>query len=1021
MVAQSTVSGNLASSTAPLRIGGNSIYGEYFSGLIDEVRVYNVALTQGQVQSDMNTAVGNTATVDNPPTAPGTLNAVAGPDTVDLSWAAATDDRGTVTYQVHRSTTAGFTPSAATRVATVNGLTYSDSGMVQGQYYYRIVAVDSAGQMGPASNEVAARTSAQLFPPVTGSPSGQVVSNEFQLGSPDSFKFKIKACLSGIPVRICNETPYYRITTDAPYAPTDTGTGLGDPQVPSLSAVVARPSGGAVTAKFFLLNSLGQPVGSVPLVQRTVPGRERVSIEVPEGVVQAGQTYSWQAQTCIQEICSSKSEPETFTVDPVEGEDNTAPSTQSVVLAQDHLYLKSGKSNPTGCGGAPCALTDASAITVDGTVGNATVTALAINLSDIPDGSMIDGALLSLGSATCEEGACPADATVSLRPLSGSVTSETKASELAGMALTATYQATLANPQLEVGDDAYAWFLVETSRAGRMTFGAPGANAPMSVKISYVPSGPPTPVLNLVAVPGDGSATVSWGLPESNGSMSVLEAYDVEVLDAAGTVVDSEATEDATLGIDGLTNDATYTVRVRASTRFGESAWSTTTVTPKAPPGCGAATYADEIENYYKAQDAVLEGQAPDVWSASGMTPNSRVAGAVSVLNTPLTREFQSLADAGITRSDSGVTLKNVVVSPWPDGKVHVSATVERTWKETISVPSSGAASVKSQDDAGTPGQVEPRGSSANVTYTFDPCKRLDVLIETSDQNEDSSDYIDAGTGSSVGDGADVLGKYFGVSSGASLAAAAPAPRVKSTSWAAAAPCYRRWTGYKISSKVSKGLAKGMQLEVVGGSRWVVCDPRLDSHEWDVDQIGAVTTLYTNSSFRNPKVKKNGELVADKAAKKSNDYIRKWSNVEVTTTPCFQVKQTQVQAGAEVGVGGEFGDVIALSVSGAVSATIAASATKDCEPTAQALGRVGGSNSSVAFRTSMWGPNHSAIATCLTAAGQWCDVTRYRQSTTGTFNFAKSKGVDAHLKLSPTTPWLDYAYRCDTLYKTCFA
>ena len=36
--------GSMASSSNPLRIGGNSIWGEYFSGLIDEVRVYNRAL-----------------------------------------------------------------------------------------------------------------------------------------------------------------------------------------------------------------------------------------------------------------------------------------------------------------------------------------------------------------------------------------------------------------------------------------------------------------------------------------------------------------------------------------------------------------------------------------------------------------------------------------------------------------------------------------------------------------------------------------------------------------------------------------------------------------------------------------------------------------------------------------------------------------------------------------------------------------------------------------------------------------
>ena len=34
-----------ATSTNPLEIGGDSIFGQYFAGIIDEVRVYNVALT----------------------------------------------------------------------------------------------------------------------------------------------------------------------------------------------------------------------------------------------------------------------------------------------------------------------------------------------------------------------------------------------------------------------------------------------------------------------------------------------------------------------------------------------------------------------------------------------------------------------------------------------------------------------------------------------------------------------------------------------------------------------------------------------------------------------------------------------------------------------------------------------------------------------------------------------------------------------------------------------------------------
>ena len=40
-----------------LRIGGNNIWGEWFSGLIDEVRIYERALTAAEIQTDSTRAV----------------------------------------------------------------------------------------------------------------------------------------------------------------------------------------------------------------------------------------------------------------------------------------------------------------------------------------------------------------------------------------------------------------------------------------------------------------------------------------------------------------------------------------------------------------------------------------------------------------------------------------------------------------------------------------------------------------------------------------------------------------------------------------------------------------------------------------------------------------------------------------------------------------------------------------------------------------------------------------------------
>jgi len=48
----------LTISTGPLSIGGTAAYGEYFQGTIDEVRVYNRALSASELQADMNTPLG---------------------------------------------------------------------------------------------------------------------------------------------------------------------------------------------------------------------------------------------------------------------------------------------------------------------------------------------------------------------------------------------------------------------------------------------------------------------------------------------------------------------------------------------------------------------------------------------------------------------------------------------------------------------------------------------------------------------------------------------------------------------------------------------------------------------------------------------------------------------------------------------------------------------------------------------------------------------------------------------------
>jgi hypothetical protein len=53
--------GSIQTSTGALSIGGDARYGQYWTGMIDEVRVYNRALTQSEIQKDRNTPLSTLA------------------------------------------------------------------------------------------------------------------------------------------------------------------------------------------------------------------------------------------------------------------------------------------------------------------------------------------------------------------------------------------------------------------------------------------------------------------------------------------------------------------------------------------------------------------------------------------------------------------------------------------------------------------------------------------------------------------------------------------------------------------------------------------------------------------------------------------------------------------------------------------------------------------------------------------------------------------------------------------------
>ncbi|MGW4683708.1 glycosyl hydrolase family 18 protein [Streptomyces sp. NPDC004244] len=98
---------------------------------------------------------------DNPPSAPGTPTAGTVTETsVGLTWAAATDDKGVKDYDLYRG---------ATKIATVSGTSYTDTGLTKGTTYaYSVTARDTAGQTGPSSATLTVTTPGGTEPPDPG-------------------------------------------------------------------------------------------------------------------------------------------------------------------------------------------------------------------------------------------------------------------------------------------------------------------------------------------------------------------------------------------------------------------------------------------------------------------------------------------------------------------------------------------------------------------------------------------------------------------------------------------------------------------------------------------------------------------------------------------------------------------------------------------------------------------------------------------------------------------------------------
>src|SRR5437660_1178172 len=142
--------GNLATSTSALQIGGDSTYGQYFTGTIDEVRIYNRALSQAEIQSDMAVGVGGGGGQDTTPptvtitTPTGTGSYSTGSSPLTIGGTAA-DNIG-VTQVTWANDRGGTGTASGTTNWTANGI-----NLQPGTNVVTVTAKDAAGNPGTST------------------------------------------------------------------------------------------------------------------------------------------------------------------------------------------------------------------------------------------------------------------------------------------------------------------------------------------------------------------------------------------------------------------------------------------------------------------------------------------------------------------------------------------------------------------------------------------------------------------------------------------------------------------------------------------------------------------------------------------------------------------------------------------------------------------------------------------------------------------------------------------------------
>jgi hypothetical protein len=178
-----TAPGPLLTSSGVLRLGGNNIWGEYFKGRLDEIRIYNRALSPAEIQSDLNTSVESGQSDTTPPErADGQPSGVLPTGTTQTTISLTTDENATCRFGASPGVPYVSQPSVFT---TTGGASHSAviTGLTNGTSYTRYVRCeDAAGNANPDDFTISFSVAADSTAPVrtNGQPSGALAAGTSQ-------------------------------------------------------------------------------------------------------------------------------------------------------------------------------------------------------------------------------------------------------------------------------------------------------------------------------------------------------------------------------------------------------------------------------------------------------------------------------------------------------------------------------------------------------------------------------------------------------------------------------------------------------------------------------------------------------------------------------------------------------------------------------------------------------------------------------------------------------------------------